>query len=68
MTNLTKRTIQVGITFGAIVGLIGCDEPADDFSMERSAIESENGLSMNGLSMNGLSMNGLSMNGLSMNG
>jgi hypothetical protein len=69
MTNLTKRTIQVGITFGAIVGLIGCNESADDFSMSQSAaVESENGLSMNGLSMNGLSMNGLSMNGLSMNG
>ena len=70
MQELGKRTIQVGITLGAIVGLVGCAEMADeeiDFDTS-AAVQSDNGLSMNGLAMNGLSMNGLSMNGLSMNG
>jgi hypothetical protein len=65
-----KFGLTIGLSFGAIVGLIGCNEPAvdGDTIVTASNLESENGLSMNGLSMNGLSMNGLSMNGLSMNG
>jgi hypothetical protein len=69
-----KRTLKIGITvglsLGAIVGLVGCADQAteDESGGTLAALESENGLSMNGLSMNGLSMNGLSMNGLSMNG
>jgi len=68
------RTVKVGLTiglsFGAIVGLIGCNDPRvdGDTIVTASSLETMNGLSMNGLSMNGLSMNGLSMNGLSMNG
>jgi len=74
MNELGKRTgrlgLKVGLSLGAIVGLVGCNEPAvdGDTVVTASNLESENGLSMNGLSMNGLSMNGLSMNGLSMNG
>ena len=69
MRDMAKRTIQVGLTFGAIVGLIGCEQPADDeFTSTAAELQSENGLTMNGLTMNGLTMNGLTMNGLTMNG
>jgi hypothetical protein len=73
MNALGKQTIKIGITvglsLGAIIGLIGCsDQSTEESGGTLAAVESENGLSMNGLSMNGLSMNGLSMNGLSMNG
>jgi hypothetical protein len=69
MINHEKRTFKVGITLGAIAGLMGCADPMEsDQGTATSDILTENGLSMNGLSMNGLSMNGLSMNGLSMNG
>jgi hypothetical protein len=73
MDALGKRTIKMGVTvglsLGAIVGLVGCKDMMGESEFEKAAaVESENGLSMNGLSMNGLSMNGLSMNGLSMNG
>jgi hypothetical protein len=69
MNDTAKRTLRVGITVGALAGLIGCsDHDMDDFSMTQSEIESENGLAMNGLAMNGLAMNGLAMNGLAMNG
>ena len=69
MQSFATKSIRVGITLGAIVGLVGCGEEMTDAELETSAaVISENGLSMNGLSMNGLSMNGLSMNGLSMNG
>ena len=69
MQALGKRTIQVGITLGAIVGLVGCAEMADDTDADiLAATQSENGLSLNGLSLNGLSLNGLSLNGLSLNG
>jgi hypothetical protein len=64
-----NRTIQVGLTFGAIVGLIGCaGQSSEDFQTATGDLESENGLSLNGLSLNGLSLNGLSLNGLALNG
>jgi hypothetical protein len=69
-----KRTLKIGITvglsLGAIVGLVGCGEEmaADESTSTHAAAESENGLSGNGLSANGLSLNGLSLNGLSLNG
>ncbi len=70
MQDWGKRTIQVGIALGAIVGLVGCAELADDegIQVDESALTSTNGLSLNGLSLNGLSLNGLSLNGLSLNG
>jgi hypothetical protein len=74
MGQLGNRTIRVGVTLGAIVGLVGCDEQAEDAQPSNEfALSSFNGLSgVNGLSgANGLSgVNGLSgANGLSaMNG
>ena len=77
MDNLGKRTLQVGITLGAIVGLVGCGAQADgngatgtEGVTPEAIMAQTNGLSMiNGLSMvNGLSLsNGLALsNGLSM--
>jgi hypothetical protein len=77
MENLGKRTLQVGITLGAIVGLVGCGAQADGNGASETEgvtpeaiLAQQNGLSMiNGLSMvNGLSMsNGLALaNGLNM--
>jgi hypothetical protein len=70
MDTLGKRTIKVGITvglsLGAIVGLVGCGAQQDGVEGEHlSAVVDMNGLSGNGLSANGLSANGLSGNGLS---
>ena len=68
-----KRTIQVGLTvglsLGAIVGMVGCGEQSEAVDQDTLAgTVSENGLSLNGLSLNGLALNGLSLNGLSLNG
>jgi hypothetical protein len=65
-----KVGFQVGLTLGAIAGLVGCDALPDDAEGSHTfAVASTNGLSgINGLSaMNGLSgLNGLSaFNGLS---
>jgi hypothetical protein len=76
MRELGKRTIQVGVTLGAIVGLIGCSEQGADVSAEEdSVIFNDNGLAaVNGFSIvngfaiaNGLNLaNGLNIaNGLS---
>ena len=73
MDKVLKRTIQVTLSLGAIVGLVGCSEmpstgdTADEQAGE--ALSGVNGLSViQGLSVNGLSANGLSVNGLSVNG
>jgi hypothetical protein len=64
-----KVGLTVGLSLGAIVALVGCDDQmSTDESTGRAPVESENGLSGNGLSANGLSLNGLSLNGLSLNG
>jgi len=65
-----RRTIAVGISLGAMVGLAGCGDQRwdEDTAHVVAAIESENGLSGNGLALNGLTLNGLSGNGLSGNG
>ena len=64
-----KVGLTVGLSLGAIVGLVGCGEEADGVSgSDLAAVVSGNGLSANGLSANGLSGNGLSGNGLSGNG
>jgi hypothetical protein len=73
MNASAKRTIRLGLTvglsLGAIVGIVGCADQMDGLSPdELAAIQSENGLSYNGLSFNGLSYNGLAYNGLSFNG
>src|SRR6266540_3382482 len=73
MNASSKRILRLGITaglsLGAIVGLVGCAEQADEVGTDvAAAVESQNGLSGNGLSLNGLSANGLSLNGLSANG
>jgi ricin-type beta-trefoil lectin protein/GLTT repeat-containing protein len=65
-----KRTLKIGITvglsLGAIVGLVGCGEQQDVVEGHHEfGLSSSNGLSANGLSANGLSANGLSANGLS---
>jgi len=72
-TFFSRKTLRIGITLGAITGLIGCAEQADDAQTNGAgdaALAMTNGLSMvNGLTMtNGLTMaNGLNMaNGLSM--
>src|SRR6185503_8085636 len=64
MTDFGKRTIQISIAIGAIVGLIGCGEEASNVEAPSHdfALSSFNGLtSLNGLtSINGLtSFNGL---------
>ena len=69
METLEKTTlrfgIKVGLTLGAIVGLVGCGEMQDDaLAPEDDALVSANGLNMfNGLSMlNGLTLaNGLTL-------
>src|SRR5580704_6886386 len=60
MRNLGKRTIQIGIALGAIVGLVGCGQENSDVqaaSHEDYGLSSINGWS----SINGLS----SLNGFS---
>ena len=72
--NFVRLGIQVGLSLGAIVGLVGCGEAQDDIEGQNlHGLSSINGLSsLNGLSaINGLSsLNGLTaLNGLSsMNG
>jgi len=82
MDTLTKTTLKVGIkvglTLGAIVGLVGCAEMSEDADgSDEYAVQSTNGLNgLNGLSLNGLNglngltaLNGLTgLNGLSLNG
>ncbi|HVZ86996.1 MAG TPA: RICIN domain-containing protein [Polyangia bacterium] len=71
MGDLGKRSIQISVTLGAIVSLVGCGAEQSDVQSGQHdfALSSVNGLSaINGLSsVNGLSaMNGLSaVNGLS---
>jgi hypothetical protein len=69
-----KRSVRIGITaglsFGAILGLVGCGEElaGDGQLAQGEAKQSENGLTSNGLILNGLTSNGLTSNGLTSNG
>jgi len=68
-----KRTIRLGLTvglsLGAIVGIVGCSDQMDELTPdEEAAKQSENGFSFNGFAFNGFSFNGFSFNGFSYNG
>jgi hypothetical protein len=73
MNGTTKRTIRLGLTvglsLGAIVGVVGCSDQSDQVTGdEAAAIQSENGFNFNGFAYNGFSFNGFSFNGFSYNG
>src|SRR4051812_9936652 len=73
MTSSTKRTIRLGLTvglsLGAIVGIVGCADQSDGLSPdELAAIQSENGFTYNGMTFNGFAYNGMAYNGMSFNG
>jgi hypothetical protein len=59
----------VGLSLGAIVGIVGCADQTDGLSAdEQAAIQSENGFNFNGMAFNGFNFNGFSFNGFSYNG
>jgi hypothetical protein len=73
MNSSTKRTIRLGLTvglsLGAIVGIVGCADQMDGTNAdEQAAIQSENGFNFNGMAFNGFNFNGFSFNGFSYNG
>ena len=73
MNASAKRTIRLGLTvglsLGAIVGIVGCTDQMDGLSPdEAAALQSENGFNFNGMAFNGFNFNGFSFNGFSYNG
>jgi hypothetical protein len=59
----------VGLSFGAIVGIVGCSDQTDSVEGDQSlAVQSENGFNFNGMAFNGFNFNGFSFNGMSYNG
>src|SRR5262245_48207334 len=73
MNASAKRTIRLGLTvglsLGAIVGIVGCSDQMDQVGVdEAAAIQSENGFNFNGMAFNGFNFNGFSFNGFSYNG
>jgi hypothetical protein len=73
MNASTRRTIRLGLTvglsLGAIVGIVGCSDQMDPSTPdEDAALQSENGFDFNGFAFNGFSFNGFSFNGFSYNG
>src|SRR4051794_14006005 len=73
MNASAKRTIRLGLTvglsLGAIVGIVGCADQMDELNPdEAAALQSENGFNFNGMAFNGFSFNGFSFNGFSYNG
>ena len=73
MNASAKRTIRLGLTvglsLGAIVGIVGCADQTDGLNPdEQAALQSENGFNFNGFAFNGFSFNGFSFNGFSYNG
>jgi hypothetical protein len=73
MNASARRTIGLGLTvglsLGAIVGMVGCSDQADELTPEEAAaLQSENGFNFNGFAFNGFSFNGFSFNGFSYNG
>jgi len=73
MNASAKRTIRLGLTvglsLGAIVGIVGCADQTDSLTPdEAAALQSENGFNFNGFAFNGFSFNGFSFNGFSYNG
>jgi len=72
MNASAKRTIRLGLTvglsLGAIVGIVGCAEQMDDVEGNNAAVESDNGFNLNGFNINGFNTNGFTMNGFGSNG
>ena len=73
MNASAKRTIRLGLTvglsLGAIVGIVGCSDEMDQVGVdEAAALQSENGFNFNGFAFNGFNFNGFSFNGFSYNG
>ena len=73
MNASAKRTIRLGLTvglsLGAIVGIVGCSDQMDELTPdEEAAKQSENGFNFNGFAFNGFSFNGFSYNGFNYNG
>jgi hypothetical protein len=72
MNASAKRTIRLGLTvglsLGAIVGIVGCAEQMDDIEGDNAAVASENGFVLNGYAINGYTTNGFTNNGYAMNG
>jgi len=72
MNASAKRTIRLGLTvglsLGAIVGIVGCAEQMDDTEGNNAAVASENGFNLNGFQINGFNTNGFTMNGFGSNG
>ncbi len=69
MNASAKRTIRLGLTvglsLGAIVGIVGCADQTDGLNPdEQAALQSENGFNFNGFAFNGFSFNGFSFNGI----
>jgi hypothetical protein len=59
----------VGLSLGAIVGIVGCSDQMDELGPdEAAAVQSENGFTFNGMSFNGMAYNGMAYNGMSFNG
>ncbi|HXU06889.1 MAG TPA: RICIN domain-containing protein [Polyangia bacterium] len=72
MNASAKRTIRLGLTvglsLGAIVGIVGCAEQMDDTEGDTANVVSENGFVLNGYAINGYTTNGFTQNGYAMNG
>jgi hypothetical protein len=73
MNASAKRTIRLGLTvglsLGAIVGIVGCVDQTDGLNPdEQAALQSENGFNFNGFAFNGFNFNGMSFNGFNYNG
>jgi hypothetical protein len=61
--------LTVGLSLGAIVGIVGCSDQTDSVTGDESlAVQSENGFNFNGFAFNGFNFNGFSFNGFSYNG
>jgi hypothetical protein len=60
--------LTAGLSLGAIVGIVGCEEQMDDVGVDNAAVESENGFATNGFASNGFAINGFATNGFTVNG
>ena len=64
-----RLALSAGLSLGAIIGLVGCAEEADQVEADQAAaIQSENGFNFNGFAFNGFNFNGMSFNGFNYNG
>jgi hypothetical protein len=64
-----RLALSAGLSLGAIIGLVGCAEEADQVEGDQAAaLQSENGFNFNGFAFNGFNFNGMSFNGFNYNG